>query len=139
MTFDDWWKTYIGDPGRRDLQWNAQAETAALDAWEACATHYLTIMRRALTAQRDECVRICERIEAQQWSAYKGQDGPGPDQGNPHTKGMADGAELCAQAICVLANTVQPPITYAPQRQPSASPQRGQEPAQQSRHGAASA
>ena len=35
MTFDDWWRDYIGDPGRHDLQWNVQAETAALDAWEA--------------------------------------------------------------------------------------------------------
>lgn len=35
MTFNDWWKTYIADPGRADLRHNVQAETAALDAWEA--------------------------------------------------------------------------------------------------------
>lgn len=35
MTFNDWWKTYIADPGRADLRFNVQAETAALDAWEA--------------------------------------------------------------------------------------------------------
>lgn len=34
-TFNDWWKTYIADPGRADLRFNVQAETAALDAWEA--------------------------------------------------------------------------------------------------------
>lgn len=35
MTFNDWWKTYIADPGRADLRFAVQAETAALDAWEA--------------------------------------------------------------------------------------------------------
>lgn len=48
--------------------------------------------------EREACARICEHVEAQKWSAYKGQDGPGSDR-SPRTEGMADGAGLCAQMI----------------------------------------
>ena len=53
----------------------------------------------AAAREREACARIRDRIEAQKWSAYKGQDGPGSDRGSPRTEGIADGAGLCAQMI----------------------------------------
>lgn len=54
MTFDDWWRDYIGDPGRHDLQWNVQAETAALDAWEAA----IDLDRRRFLLFTQVCVAV---------------------------------------------------------------------------------
>lgn len=73
--FVDWWKTYTANHGRIDLQWNVQAETAALDAWEA-----------AIKQEREACAHVCLEL-ASIW------------RGDPVLAGMSDGAEDCASAI----------------------------------------
>ena len=74
-TFNDWWKTYTADPSRADLRFIVQAETAALDAWEAAARQ-----------ERESCAKVCLEL-ASNWL------------GDPVLAGMSDGAEDCAAAI----------------------------------------
>ena len=59
-------------------------------AWDAAIQH-----------ARDVAVKACEKIENEEWDAYKGRsDTIDKDKlYNPHVQGVSDGAGACADAI----------------------------------------
>lgn len=55
----------------------------------------------------EEAAKVCERIEEENWKAYKGRTDPVQKDRlfNPHTEGCSDGATECAASIRSLTTT----------------------------------
>jgi len=80
----EWWQERFGEepailcPNCDKQEWAGLTEDEIAliraDEREACAAHYLTIMRKAIANEREACAKVCDELETNSDAEFYGYE-----------------------------------------------------------------